>query len=351
MKKDNKARRTAAEIIFDGADITESIKPYLLSLTYTDNEEGEADDLQLKVQDREGEWLRGWLDRAIEAAAGAKLKFSAAITQIGWGSDATLPTGNFELDGVKYDTPPSAVVLKGTSLPFSAPIRQTKKSKAWESYKLSGIANEIAAANGLDCLFESAIDPFYERVEQRKTSDSAFLAKLCKDAGISLKASDGQLVLFDQAKYEAQAPVLTIRKGTRKEKGLYIRASLSTGAAEHQYGSCRVSYVDPGSGRCIEGTFSASEEETGQCLEISAKVADEAEATALAEKRLRLHNKLTRFASFTFPGNPGLVASVTVQLEGWGGWDGKYIVKQAVHTVDANGYTTKITARRCLGGY
>ena len=89
MKKDNKARRTAAEIIFDGADITESIKPYLLSLTYTDNEEGETDDLQLKVQDREGEWLRGWLDRAIEAAAGAKLKFSAAITQIGRSEEHT----------------------------------------------------------------------------------------------------------------------------------------------------------------------------------------------------------------------------------------------------------------------
>jgi len=244
--------------------------------------------------------------------------------------------------------PPSTIKVGGVSLGYSSPIRQTKKSKAWENYNLSAIAGEIAGANGMRLLFESANDPFYERVEQRKTSDSAFLAKLCKDAGISLKATDGALVLFDQAAYEAKPPVRTIRKGA---KGGYTKVSLSTGAADHQYGSCRVSYVDPGSGKCIEGTYSANEEETGQCLEISAKVADEAEATALAEKRLRLHNKLTRFASFTFPGNPALVASVTVQLEGWGGWDGKYIVKQAVHTVDANGYTTKITARRCLGGY
>mgnify|MGYP001075192093 CR=1 FL=1 len=348
MKKDNKARRTAAEIIFDGADITESIKPYLLSLTYTDNEEGEADDLQLKVQDREGEWLERWLVRAIAAAAGAKLTFSAAFTQKNWGNDATLPTGDFELDGVSYDDPPATAAVKGTSLPFSAPIRQTKKSKAWENYALSGIAGEIAGANGLRLLFESANDPFYERVEQRKTSDSAFLAKLCKDAGISLKATDGALVLFDQAVYEAKPPVRTIRKGA---KGGYTKVSLSTGAADHQYGSCRVSYVDPGSGKCIEGTYSANEEETGQCLEISAKVSDAGEAKALAEKRLRLHNRLTRFASFSFPGDPALVASVTVQLEGWGGWDGKYIIKRAVHTVDTSGYTTKINARRCLEGY
>lgn len=342
------SRRTEVEIAFDGADITNSIKPYLLSVTYTDNEEGETDDLQVKVQDRDGEWLQSWLDRAIAAAAGAKLTFSAAFTQKNWGNDATLPTGDFELDGVSYDDPPATAAVKGTSLPFSAPIRQTKKSKAWENYALSGIAGEIAGANGLRLLFESANDPFYERVEQRKTSDSAFLAKLCKDAGISLKATDGALVLFDQAVYEAKPPVRTIRKGA---KGGYTKVSLSTGAADHQYGSCRVSYVDPGSGKCIEGTYSANEEETGQCLEISAKVSDAGEAKALAEKRLRLHNRLTRFASFSFPGDPALVASVTVQLEGWGGWDGKYIIKQAVHTVDTSGYTTKIKARRCLEGY
>ena len=137
-------RRTEAEVTFDGVDITKSIKPYLLSITYTDNEEGETDDLQIKIQDREGDWLQSWLDQVIDAAAGAGLKFSAAFTQKNWGNDSTLPTGDFELDSVSAAGPPSTVTIKGTSLSFSAPIRQTKKSKAWESYTLSGIANEIA---------------------------------------------------------------------------------------------------------------------------------------------------------------------------------------------------------------
>lgn len=349
MSNENEARRTEVEVTFDGADITKSIRPYLESVTYTDNEEGETDDLQIKIQDREGEWLQSWLDKVIEAAAGAGLKFSASFTQKGWGNDSTLPTGDFELDSVKADGPPSTVTIKGTSLSFSAPIRQTKKSKAWESYNLSGIANEIAGANGLSCMFESASDPFYERVEQRKTSDSAFLSKLCKDAGISLKATDGQIVLFDQSQYEMQGPVLTIKRG---KKGKYIKYSLGTESADQQYGSCRVSYTDPGSGKCIEGTYSDGSEKTGQCLEISAKVADAGEAKALAEKRLRLHNKLTRMVRFTLPGNPALVAGVTIQLEDWGGWDGKYIVKQAVHEANSSGgYTTQVTARRCLEGY
>ena len=39
----NDARRTAVEVTFDGADITSSIRPYLLSLTYTDSEEDQSD--------------------------------------------------------------------------------------------------------------------------------------------------------------------------------------------------------------------------------------------------------------------------------------------------------------------
>lgn len=50
------------------------------------------------------------------------------------------------------------------------------------------------------------------------------------------------------------------------------------------------------------------------------------------------------------PGNPALVAGVTVALEGWGGWSGKYIISQAQHTVSGTGgYTTQVRLRRCLG--
>ena len=69
MSDKNQARRTTAEIAFGGTNITASIRPYLLSLTYTDNEEDEADDLQIKLQDREGIWMEKWLNDAIQAAA------------------------------------------------------------------------------------------------------------------------------------------------------------------------------------------------------------------------------------------------------------------------------------------
>ena len=67
------SRRTGIEIAVDGVNITKHIRQYLLGLKYTDCEEGEADDLQLTLQDR---------DSMIKAAASAKgLKLKAALVQ------------------------------------------------------------------------------------------------------------------------------------------------------------------------------------------------------------------------------------------------------------------------------
>lgn len=198
-------------------------------------------------------------------------------------------------------------------------------------------------------LYESAIDPYYDRVEQVKTSDISFLSAICHNAGISLKATSNILVLFDQSAYEAKAPVKTIRRGD----GSYTKYKLAMGKADTQYASCRVSYS--GSGRCIEAIAYVEDykedSDKNQQLEITARVGSHAEAMALAEKQLRLHNKYARTATFTLHGDPDMLAGVTVSLADWGSWDGKYIVKQAKHTVGSSGYTTVVTLRRVLEGY
>lgn len=433
------ARRTRIEVFFDGVNISQAVGTNLISLTYTDNEEDEADDLQIKLHDRESIWMEEWLVAAIESAASAGslsagkntsggtykvsskiglnvrsgpgtgyaklgmltygatvkvqsianswakishngktayvssrnikasgkggdkkvvsadagLRIQAVIVRENWrgdGKDDVLPCGQFELDGVDCSGPPSAINIKGTSLPFSSTVRQTPKSRVWEVCKLSAIANEIAELNGMACLFECADDPYYERVEQYMSSDIALLSTLCHDAGISLKVTNNILVFFDQAAYEAKAPVFTIRKGSG-----YTKYKLNVGKAATQYASCRVSYFNPSTKKLITATarvedYNAKAKDNQQ-LEVKAKVSSIAEAKKLAEKRLRLQNKHAKTASFTCPGNPALVAGVTVMLEGWGYWDGKYIVKQAVHTVGGSGYTTQITVRAVLEGY
>lgn len=529
-----KARRTSIQTFFAGTDITPSLQKYFLSLTYTDNEEDQTDDLQIKLQDRDGIWLEQWLNTAIQAAAdleveetekkykvtakggvtvhssakddsksegtlaygsivnvksiedgwakidysdktgnvkseyltpiytssndtvatsetstsssngkwnigdsvvvsgrpqyssygtgapGANvtnytgsithlnlkdgvpypihvgslgwfaenqvqgsgsssngtsgtgeasegeaskgLKIQAAIVRENWigdGKDERMECGQFELDSVVAEGPPATITIKGTSLPYSSTIRQTQKSKPWESCTLSDIANEIASNNGMTTMLLYSHNPFYNRVEQYRTSDISFLQKLCQDAGYSLKITNNIIVIFDQEAYESQEPIRTIRHG---KAGGYSKYKLQTGKNKI-YTSCHVCYVDP-DGNLIEATAytrdyeekseeskndeNAEKDKKNQCLQIRQKVSSAEEAMALAEKKLRLHNKYEFSAVFDFLGDPTLLAGCTVELAGWGAFDGRYIIKQAKHSVGDSGYTTRVTLRRVL---
>lgn len=143
----------------------------------------------------------------------------------------------------------------------------------------------------------------------------------------------------------------TIRRGD----GTYTKYKLGIGSTDTKYSSCRVKYTDPGTGKVIEATAYAddykADAKNNQQLEVTAKVSSIAEAQFLAAKRLRLHNKYDKSATFTMPGDPDLMAGVTVALAYWGPWSGKYIIKQARHTVNTGGYETQITLRRVLEGY
>ncbi len=347
------ARRTVVEIAFDGVDITGSIQPYLESFVYTDNEADEADDIQIKLQDRDSLWLESWLEQAIQAAAAARLKIDGVILQKNWkgdGQDLMLPCGECELDTVDYSAPPARITIKGTALPFSSGVRQTKKSRAWENSSLSAIARQIAGENRMGCLTEFAQDPFYRRTEQAEETDIRFLARLCRQAGLCLKATNRLLVLFDRAAYEKKAPVAAIQKGD----GSYSICRLTVSSAESQYTSCRVRCTDPDTGQCIEGIARIpdykEEAKNNRQLEIWAKAESRGQAEELAEKQLRLHNSYFKTAQFTMPGNPLMAAGCMVRLKGWGAFDGSYRISQARHRVDSSGYTTQVRLQKAWEG-
>lgn len=69
MSDKHLARRTETQVVLGGVDISVYVNKGWLSFTYTDNEEDEADDLQIKVCDRDGKWLRKWLNSIIDGGA------------------------------------------------------------------------------------------------------------------------------------------------------------------------------------------------------------------------------------------------------------------------------------------
>lgn len=56
------ARRVELRLKFQNVKVPADINKYLSSLTFTDEDEDNADDLQLAFDDRERKWLGSWLE-------------------------------------------------------------------------------------------------------------------------------------------------------------------------------------------------------------------------------------------------------------------------------------------------
>lgn len=338
------ARKTRVIVKFEGADITAALENNLSSLSYTDNEEDAADDLQLSLEDREGKWLNDWLAQT----GGKGIKIEAKIIQEEGNTKKVLPCGQFEIDNISSSGPPDKVSIKAISIPQGSKLASEEKTKAWEKVKLSAIAKEIAKQNKMEFIFDSKTDPNYDRREQSKKTDISFLCELCKDAGISLKITDRKIVLFDASKYEKMPPVAVFKRGYSD----VLSYRFSTKLKDTGYSSCEVSYTDSKTKNTIKGSYERKQNSKNKkVLKINTKVSSKEEAIELAKKKLREKNKNETTASFDVVGNAYLVAGSTIKIEGWGLYDGKYIIQSAVHSVGNSGYTTSLSLRKVLEGY
>ncbi|MBA2943217.1 late control protein [Paenibacillus sp. CGMCC 1.16610] len=334
------ARRVEFVISYNGADISASLKDFLLDASYTDAS-GQLDDLQITLEDSRGLWQNDWMP-----AEGDTIE--AAIKTMNWNASnemATLDLGTFEVDGIDFSGPPDIIRIKAISLPIGTTVRREKRSKAWEKVKLTTIAADIAAKAGLTLLFEGKHNQVYDRIEQTEQSDLAFLQDIAVKEGLALKISGGSLILFDESEYEAAPTSLDIRRG--KDISSY---SFSWSTSDAAYTSCKVVYHDAKKGINIQATFTPpNAPEAGPVLIVNESVDSQAEALRLAEKKLREENKNYGKGSLSMPGNTNLATGLTVNVVGWGRFDGKYIIENAKHSLGSGGYKTDIEIRKVLG--
>lgn len=347
-------RKTTPLITYNGKDISEDLAPYLISISYTDNLSGYADDLEIKLEDREGLWTSDWFpDR------GAVLNVTLQTTN--WESlssgESTLHVGLFSIDSIDGRMPPSEIVLKAVSVPDNTELRGVDRTRSWEKAELKTIANDVASAASMELVFDTEENPVIDRVEQTEQSDLSFLLKLCEDHGLALKICNNQVVIFDETDYEKATPVIHIIKPgtayTKAEGEIYISDII--GYSFHAvtrdiYKACHVKYSNNDSGDTIETTFTDPNKTDGKTLEVNEQVNTLADAEKLAKKKLREKNRDEWTMSIDTMGSLSLVAAMTVSVEGFGKFDGNYIITTARHDI-GSGYTTSIDLRRCLDGY
>jgi len=348
------AKRATAAILYDSKDISSELANFLKSLDYTDNLSGEADTLDLTLEDRQGLWQSDWFPEK-----GATLE--ATIGTRNWDSTFapadTLKLGKFEIDELTSSGYPSEVQIRSVSVPENNQLRGVERTRSWEKAELKTICNDVATGAEMELVFDTEQNPTIERAEQTEQSDLSFLLALTKDQGLALKIHDKKVVIFDEAKYEEAEAAITIvkpRTSFLPSAGQEFIANVLGYSLSNRtrdiYKACHVKYQQSKTKKVIEATFTDPDKKEGKTLEIKEQVETIADAERLAKKRLREKNQNEWTGSFTVAGNLKLVASTVINLKGFGVYDGKYIIVRANHKL-GNGFQTSVDVRRCLNGY
>lgn len=335
--------QTRLKLLFgkSGVDVTEDMTPDIKSFSYDDKESNEADEISITLKDTDGKWAGSWTPDGGEVV---KAYILPGTTQKATGR---LYCGKFYVDDIDINISPREVTIKAVSIPLNTTIRRKLKSKAWEAKDLKGIAREIANNAGLKLLFDCESNPQYDRQDQSRESDLKFLSKLCEDAGISIKVTDTQLVLFDQSHYEKKKPIKTLELN----KSNILSGNFSAAQSE-TYKSCVIKYRDPQTRVVHNYTYvDPIADENGQEYSMKARASSLDEAKRLAKAKLRKLNCRKITGNMTVIGDIDLIAGVVIECKGIGKkFNGRYIIETANHTV-SGGYTTSLSLRKVNSNY
>ena len=338
-------------------DISEDISKFFISMDYTDNMDGKADDLSINLEDRADLWLNSWLPDD----EGNLLDVTAHTFNRITLSDGEVIThlGKFEIDEVTCNGSPATAQIKAVSVVGNSSLRSQKRNHTWEKVTLRKIAEDIASRNGQTLIWDCDENPEIDHVEQASQTDLTFLMKLCDDQGLCIKVTPEQLIIFDEYKYELKEPLITVYKpGTGAAGGKDIILTWVSNwdfrnKTRDIYDKCIVKSQQGKKKETITGEFAApnTPSDTKKILYINHQVKDIAEAQRLAKKKLREANKEKVTGSFTTIINYNFSAGITLDLRGFGKFDGKYIITKVNHSISTNDSKTTVDVRKCLNGY
>ena len=329
-------RRTEVEIFIAGKNVTADIKKYLKNISFTDVLEGESDTAQISLQDSDRLFIGDWFPTRGDTC-------NITFIKKNWNSPTDfLNLNDFEIDEITNACNSSGNIanIKLNSIANKSELRSIDKSRSWENVKLSKIAQDISSEAGLNLFYDTNYDPLIERAEQKEKSNLNFLYGLCKKNYLALKISDAKLIIFDVEKYEQQEPIKTLRYSDGEIISFSGQATISK-----IYKACHIKYQHGKKAEKFDYTYDSGKE-SGMVLEINEKVESQSDAERLAKNKLKEKNREEIKITLTVLGDFVYNAGSSIQLEDFGFYTGKYLIKKVTHDI-GNGYTCKLECYKC----
>lgn len=328
------------ELSYNGRAITQDIAPYVRSATYTDHLSGEADGLDIDLEDTDGRWLDRWYPEK-----GASLVF-----KFGYRGAPLTAAGVFDLDELELAGPPSTVRIKGLAAGVQAPTR-TREARAYEKTTLAAIAQHIAKQHKMTLV--GKIEPLsIDRATQYMEGDLAFLRRLAAQYGYAFKVTENnaRLVFWKTADLHLQAAIRRyapedLARWSFRDKVTDVPASVEVRHHNPQTKQLVVYSVKDGETTVVGSTAGKAHSADTVRLSRRAPNKSSAEAQAKAELDRRLLERTS--GEISLEGDPALSAGANIELVGFGKLSGLYTITRATHSFARNaGYTTALELKR-----
>lgn len=319
-----RTRKAEVELIWNGAAVTTQMAGSKTEVTYTDPASGEADSLDISINDRDRRWITAWFPTAGDT-------LTATIRVYDWdreGDNRHLSCGFFVLDNFTFQGAAVTGSISGVSVPADGGFRATERTRTWENITVREIGKDIAARAGVALAWDVAGAPITIRaVEQSTQTDCDFFAGLCDTYGLAMKVYARKIVVYDREKYKQKAPAAMI---SEKDMLSWSWSKALTGT----YTGGEYTYTDPVSEQEIKVTVGMG----SRILKQSGKADSRADAERIIMAAVNKANHGAVKLSATIMGNAALVASQCVIVTGIGRLSGKYFIDSITHHV-GDGYT------------
>ncbi len=321
-------RRAEAALTWNGEAVTTDMIGSKGSVSYTDPAEGEADSIDIELNDRDARWAGDWLPRPGD-------RLTAQIQVFDWdaeGDDRSFDCGSFVLDDFSFSGWPRTGTISAVSVPADTAFRATQRTKTWEKATLQAIGSEIASRAGVDLVWDVEGGEFpIQTVEQTEQTDCAFYNQHCGEYGLCLKVYAEKLVVYDREAYKAKEAAAALRKEDIQSWSWHT-------SLEGSYTGGEYTYTDPATEEEIKETVGSGP----RILKKSGKADSAADARRKITALVHSANHSATTLSLTIPGRPGLVATQCITVEGMGeAIDGKYYIDKATSRI-GGGYTMEL---------
>lgn len=164
-------------------DVTASIRDRLISLTLTDNRGFDADQLDLELDDADGQLAM--------PVRGAVIKLF-----LGWKGQALIGKGEFTVDEVEHHGAPDTMTIRARSVDFRGTLN-SRREVSYHDTTLGAVVTQIAERNNLKAMLAVGFAALpVSHIDQTQETDTKFLTRLASLYGAVAAIKAGRLLFL-----------------------------------------------------------------------------------------------------------------------------------------------------------